>query len=167
MQKRHPPRARVGTFASQEFHAFLRSSCGSSAENCGDCRFCLVRWPTTIAEYCRDLRRRQIWAKAAQNNVKIPAREIPPCPSPRKPSGGVCDLRQGGQRHHNSHAGMLIVTASRNVSFLLAPENGSDYIYIYIYIYIIYIYIYIALISSCKPDIAKVPCPQVKSPRVG
>ena len=48
-----------GNFASQDFDMFLRNSCGSFAENCGD------------------LRRGQIHARTVQKNVKILARKIP------------------------------------------------------------------------------------------
>ena len=48
---------------SQEFyiclHSFRGSFCESFAENCGDCHFPPVKWPTSIAKYCGDLRRRR------------------------------------------------------------------------------------------------------------
>ena len=91
---------RVGNFASQDLDIFLHICCGSIVENCGDCYF-----PRGINnEYCGDLRRRRIRAKAAQRIIKIQAREIPLAPKrgksgrtgpPRRSGGWRLDLRRG------------------------------------------------------------------------
>ena len=55
------------------FDIYLSIRYGSVAENCGDCHF-----PCQITkQYFGDLRRQHIYAKTAQTNINILAREIP------------------------------------------------------------------------------------------